>query len=138
MNTQGSPYFQRFFDIIFQEQIIIIIQRHLLAQPFHFHKFPCSPLGFFEILSSPLRIQNVVMLMKYYITDAPVPETLKTTLRNLHHYVFMSFLCTSPSHELQPLHLFYTQNLRLSFEYIDSQSYTPAKQVTKSESQVSV
>ena len=53
-------------------------------------------------------------------------------------YASLLFICTPPSHELQSLHLYYTQNLRSSFEYIESESYIRVKQVTKSESQVSV
>ena len=78
------------------------------------------------------------MLMKHYITEISVPTSIKETLRILHMYASLLFICTPPSHELQPLHLYYTQNLRSSFEYIESESYIRVKQVTKSESQVSV
>jgi hypothetical protein len=121
-----SPYFQSFFDIIFQKKIIAIIQESLLAPAFQFHLF------------SPLKIQTTVMLMKHYTTEISVPNSIKETLIILHMYASLLFICTPPSHELQPLHLYYTQNLRSSFEYIESESYIRVKQVTKSESQVSV
>jgi hypothetical protein len=114
-----SPYFQSFFDIIFQKKILSIIQESLLDPVYQFH------------LSSPLQIQTTLMLMKRYFTDITVPKSIKQTITTLHAYAFYVFICSPPSQELQPLHLYYTQNLRTSYEYMTSESHEPYPMVRR-------
>ena len=107
-----SPHFQQLFDIIFQPQVIEIVQKYYLQTKCS--EFKCSNLcdSF-----TPTNLDLTALSRKLLPFQSNI--TLEPILHTLYCYSYLSFICSKPpTLDSLPLHTFCTQNHLLSFECI--------------------
>jgi len=105
--TYTSPYFQTIFDIIFQPDVITIVQKYYLKT------LKCSDLCN-SFTPSTLDLPKLSKQLFPYVSNT----TLKPILHTLYCFSYFSFICTKPTAASQPLHTYCTQNPLLSFRCI--------------------
>jgi hypothetical protein len=106
-----SPQFQHLFDIIFQPQVIEIVQKYYLQTK-------CSEFKSSNLCDSftPTNLNLTALSTK--LLPFKSNTTLEPILHTLYCYSYLSFICSKPSIDSLPLHTFCTHNHLLSFTYI--------------------
>jgi hypothetical protein len=107
-----SPHFQHLFDIIFQPQVIEIVQKYYLQTKYS------------EFISSnlcdsftPTNLNLTALATKLLPFESHT--ILEPILHTLYCYCYLSFICSKPSTiDSLPLHTFCTHHHLLSFTYI--------------------